>query len=268
MRDCEGARIAARMNLTMQEGDLMSKGCLKCGTENASDARFCRHCGTPLAAPAIAAEPARPITLWIGLGLLAVALAGGGLWWLKQSRSPAVPTFDSAPPPSVLGADSPASAPAAASAPAGTLWEPAGKETAITEHVEKPVPVEAETAKDSPRETARSVAREKAARDAKARALREQRAQAASQAEADLARRRADEARARAAQAPAAPTPVPRAQSPASPPVQARTVQERCAGLNPLAKGICEARECVRTEHAGEVVCQRIKAADDRRREQ
>ena len=62
--------------------------------------------------------------------------------------------------------------------------------------------------------------------------------------------------------------PVPRTSSPVPPPAQTRTVQERCANLNPLAQGICEARECVRREHAGESVCQRIKAADDRRREQ
>jgi hypothetical protein len=112
---------------------------------------------------------------------------------------------------------------------------------------------------------------DKSARDARAKALREQRAKralAASQANADLANRRAEEARERAAQsspapAPAsAPTPRPAAATP-----QARTVQESCVNQNVLLKSVCEAIECIHREHANEAACIRIKAAEDRRRQ-
>ena len=99
---------------------------------------------------------------------------------------------------------------------------------------------------------------------------RERRQLAASQAEADLARRRAEAARARSEPAATlpAPPPAPRAAEAMPPPDPARGVQERCAGRNPLSKGICEARECMRAERANDPVCQRIRADDDRRRQQ
>ena len=255
----------------------MSKGCSKCGTDNADDARLCRHCGVALTAPAAAAAPSirpfKPVPmpapspprgLWIGLGaLVAVLGAGGGVWWLTQERAGFAPTFDSAPPPSVLGASAPESTPTAPVAPdtpaAATsgrdLWEPAADATVITEPSDRQL------------QAAREGVQDKAARDAKAKALREQRAKAASQAQADPAQRRADGARARAAQPVPDAAPLPRPPSPDAPPAAVRSVQDRCANLNVFAKGICEARECVRAEHAGESVCQRIKAADDRRRD-
>ena len=302
----------------------MSKGCLKCGTENSSDARFCRACGTKLEAPRAAepppeqacracghvnrastrfcakcgadqsppifvaapiaaaatprpplsslsaatraGAPGKPIALWIGLGALAVALAAGGAWWVSQSRSPAPPSFDSAPPPSVTAARSP---PAAASAPVATEPVETVVAPAVSPAVSKPLePAGKEAIITEPSEKDLRATKDQAARDAKAKALREQRADAAARAEADLAaRRRAEEARTRSATTPP-PAPVPRAATPVLPPAQARTVQERCANANPLARGLCESRECMRREHAGEPVCQRIKAADDRRREQ
>ncbi len=121
-----------------------------------------------------------------------------------------------------------------------------------------------------PTESEQQAARDQAARDAKAKALRERRQLAASQAEADLARRRAEAARARSEPAATlpAPPPAPRAAEAMPPPEPARGVQERCAGRNPLSKGICEARECMRAERANDPVCQRIRADDDRRRQQ
>lgn len=114
------------------------------------------------------------------------------------------------------------------------------------------------------------LAKAKAERDAKAKAkakvLREQRALAA-QAEQDIARRRAEEARARVA--PEAPSTAPRPVVTApAPPAKPRTVAERCANRSAVAQGICEAAQCVGSEHADEAVCRRIRAADDRRRQQ
>ena len=140
---------------------------------------------------------------------------------------------------------------AAAATPAGNLWEPIAKEATAT----------------APSDKQRRAAKEKNARDAKAKALREQRAKAASQAEAALAQRRSDAVRARGVAPVPAAAPLPRPASPAPPPAQPRPVQERCANRSALAQGICESRECARGAHAGEAVCQRIKAADDRRRD-
>jgi hypothetical protein len=47
-----------------------------------------------------------------------------------------------------------------------------------------------------------------------------------------------------------------------------RSAQETCAGGNPIVQGICESRECARREHADEPLCKRLRAADDRRRQQ
>lgn len=110
--------------------------------------------------------------------------------------------------------------------------------------------------------------RDKAARDARAAALREQAASQAAitrAAEQEAARRRFEESRAR----PLPPPPPVHAAAPVpAAPARARTAQETCAGSNPIARGICEARECVRREHTDEALCQRLRAADDRRRQQ
>jgi hypothetical protein len=44
-------------------------------------------------------------------------------------------------------------------------------------------------------------------------------------------------------------------------------VQQRCADQNMVLRAICQSRECGRREHANEPMCQRIRAAEDRRRE-
>ena len=220
----------------------------------------------------------RPLGLWIALGAIVVALGAAGAWWLGDSRSPP-PTFDSVPPPSALGDQAPAapatvppSAPIEAPVTPATSFAPpvaepsasAPEAPATLTEASAPAPAPAPAARVA-NPAAKERVNDKATRDAKANALREQRAQA----EAALARRRAEEARARTSQ-PAQPaaTSVAATAQPAAPPPQTRTVQERCTGGNPLARGICESRECARAEHAGELVCQRIKAADDRRREQ
>ena len=259
----------------------MFKGCSKCGTQNPGDARFCGHCGASLevepgSAPPLPAGSRRPLAaLWLTLGAAVFVLAACGAWWLNAPRPVATPSFDAAPPPSVYAASAPTApapsppaealprapsiaataAPAAAAPPSSDLWEPAGREAVVDDTV---------AAK------ARQVARLKAERDARTRALREQRALVATRADADAdaARHRLDEARARGVPPAAAATrssaPTPTVATPAA----ARSVQERCVNLNIIAKAICQSRECVRAEHAGEPVCQRIRAADDRRREQ
>jgi hypothetical protein len=60
---------------------------------------------------------------------------------------------------------------------------------------------------------------------------------------------------------------VPQRAEPAAAP-RARTAQERCADRSLLLRAICESRECARQEHANEPTCQRIRAAEERRREQ
>lgn len=241
----------------------MSRSCSRCGTDTAADATFCRACGARLVA---ARGAAPPIGLAIAVAAVAVALGAGGFWWLGASRSASLPSFDSAPPPSVLGGRSAAaSAAAAGDAPSGTpVAQPAPSPQAVAS---EPTSSTAAVAKVSRSDT------DKAARDDKATAVREQRAQVAS----GSARRRADARRARAASSPAPAAPSVPASAPASPAVASvpappsplpRSVQERCANRNPLLLGLCESRECMHAEHSGEAVCQRIKAADDRRREQ
>ena len=51
-------------------------------------------------------------------------------------------------------------------------------------------------------------------------------------------------------------------------PAHPRTAQETCAGGNLITQGICEARECARREHTDEPLCTRLRAADDKRRQQ
>ena len=55
---------------------------------------------------------------------------------------------------------------------------------------------------------------------------------------------------------------------PAPAPVQTRNVGEVCAGRNLIAQALCESRECAKPEHAGEAMCKRFKADEDRRRRQ
>jgi hypothetical protein len=50
--------------------------------------------------------------------------------------------------------------------------------------------------------------------------------------------------------------------------VQARSAQETCAGGNLITRSLCESRECSRREHADEPLCQRLRAAEERRRQQ
>jgi hypothetical protein len=285
------------MRLTTLEPVPMSKDCSKCGTPNVGDARFCRACGAalsvatavpaeppvacrvcghpnlagtrfcaqcgsdqatpsaPLAAPAATPpDPRRPMGLWIGLGAVVVALTAGGAWWMNPARAPATPALDAAAPPSTADASrpsAPASASASIEAPLTVL--PATAPAAIA------------SAPDEPSEKEQQAAKAKALHDAQAKALREQRQLAQSQAEAELARRRAEEARPH----PVPAVPGPRAAAPLpAPPEQPRSVQERCAGRNPVLQGLCEARECIRKENASDAVCQRIRADAEQRRQQ
>ena len=60
----------------------------------------------------------------------------------------------------------------------------------------------------------------------------------------------------------------PPATAPAPPvPAMSGTAQALCANRNPISLAICEARECSRAEHAAEPACQRIRAAEERRRQ-
>ena len=52
----------------------------------------------------------------------------------------------------------------------------------------------------------------------------------------------------------------------AAPPT-VRTVADLCTAGNPITRGICESRECARREHADEPLCQRLQAAEERRRQ-
>jgi len=51
-------------------------------------------------------------------------------------------------------------------------------------------------------------------------------------------------------------------------PAAPRGAQEICAGGNSLLRAVCEARECSRREHADEPMCLRLRAAEERRRQQ
>lgn len=245
----------------------MSKDCSKCGTPNFADARFCGRCGAALEVERAGAWHASP-GRWVALGGALVVLAACGVWWLNAPRPVATPSFDAAPPPSMSTASNPATAarkppdqtarptpPTAATAvsaaarpPSSDLWEP----------VDRPGATD-----DAGAAAARQADRPKAERDARPRAAREQRTPAATRADAAEARQRLEDARGRGFSAAATRT---RNSAPATTP--ARSVRERCVNLNIIAKAICESRECIRAEHAGEAVCQRIRAADDRRREQ
>ncbi|MEP6873098.1 MAG: zinc ribbon domain-containing protein [Burkholderiales bacterium] len=281
--------------------------CPVCGALNATSAHFCAHCGAdqsdntvpgafhpapePIAVapaapsvfpktpprpasaraaprasipppepPLVSPPPTRPTGLWIGLGVVAVALIAG-VWWFKSPHG------------SVASLNEPAaSAPVAAPIPLpitpapAAVVDPAPLPASAPEPAAPVMPAAAPVEVDAA--SAAAHAKEKAAREARAKALREQREQAASQAAADLdARKRAEELRARPVPAtPPTPVQVPAPATVAAP--QPRTAQELCAGGNPIAQGICEARECFRREHTDEALCKRLRAADDKRREQ
>lgn len=323
----------------------MSKGCSKCGTQNADAAKFCRGCGAglgtePASEPAVArtgtgpvcrmcghvnrsatrfcskcgtdqtlvidpdpatepvdysilaslpprapapaptgdathpaaaifgTEPSpKPLGLWAGLGVLVVALAVGGAWWAKTPHGSVTGPEHAASVAAVTPAPAPASVPAAAVPASVPVVEPApatAPESAASAATPEPAPTSAPKAEPTEAPTADA---------AKAKALRERRALAASQAaaaraaEQEAARRRADEARAAAAAAVPAPAPPPVVAAPA-PVVQARSAQETCAGGNLITRSLCESRECSRREHADEPLCQRLRAAEERRRQQ
>ena len=252
----------------------LAEDCSKCGMSNPVDGGFCSRCGAILGADRARAWHA-PSMRWVAFGVAVVVLAACGAWWLNTPRPVATPGFDAAPPPSMSAASNPATAPswspdetarpapptaataataapAAARPPSGDLWEP----------VDRP----AARVTSGPAEARQAVGRS-AEREARARASREQGTPAATRAEADAdanaARQRLEQARGRGV--PAAAT---ARRNPAPAPAPARSVAERCVDLNIISRAICESRECVRAEHAREPVCQRIRAADDRRREQ
>jgi len=240
------------------------------------------------AAGLFGAEPARkPLGLWAGLAALVVALAAGA-WWTRSSHgtaaapapTPAAPAASAAPPPVTPAVVAPvvegASAPLPASAPAA---EPAPMPASAPDPVASAVPAPPTSAAAPiaapPAETATAPAvdPDKTVRDAKAKALRERRAQTASQAaaaraaEQDAARRRADEARARAVAPVVAPTPPVVVVAPAAS-AMPRSAQETCAGGNLIVRTLCESRACSRREHADEPLCQRLRAAEEKRRQQ
>ena len=223
-----------------------------------------------------------PFSRAIGLFVLVVVIVVLGAWWLRSSRGSAdsVDAAASAPA-SALPALSPASAVAVEPPPAASTVEPAPAASApeVPASSAAPItlaPVEPASATAAvpasslpPREQDN-----KAARDAKAKALRERREQAASQAAAArtaeqeaAARRRAEDARARTAAEAAAAAPPPLVAAPAAQP-QVRNAQDICAGGNALLRAVCEARECSRREHAEEPMCLRLRAAEERRRQQ
>jgi ribosomal protein L40E len=304
-RFCRGCGNALRPTPVLPEISAPANEvkCPACGALNATGAHFCAHCGaaqsedtmpaafmpTPESmgaaapvpsvfpktpqpptsaraaprasvAPTLMPPPANPIGLWFGAGAVAVALIAG-IWWFKSPHGsvarldhPAASAHAAAPVPAP--AVTPAPMPAASEAPVAAL----------------PASAAASTPSSDDAAAAAARAKDKAARDARAKALRDQREQAASQAaaartaELEAERQRADELRARAAAAASVPVqvPAPAAIVPAPP----RTAQEQCAGRNPIAQAICEARECSRREHTDEPLCQRLRAADDKRREQ
>jgi len=48
--------------------------------------------------------------------------------------------------------------------------------------------------------------------------------------------------------------------------VQARGVQQICAGRGMIAESMCQSLECGKPEHASEPLCKQIKEKEDRRR--
>lgn len=297
---CRGCGAALTVGSTDTLAAPPDVRCHACGTFIPASARFCTQCGadqsqvttSPLFQPTQTSDSAfapsaflhtppptaKPMGLWISLGVLAVALIAGGAWWFKSTRANGAGASDTAAAPAPVAASAtdvasnPVTAPEPASTPtaqpaAAPASEPAPVATPTAAAVEGPASAAA-VATDAASAAALAKEKDRIARETRTKALREQRAQAASQAaaraaEQEAARRRAEEAGARASPAP----PPPAAPAPVAPP-QPRTAQEICAGGNVIVRGICEARECVRNEHADEALCKRLRAADDRRRQQ
>jgi len=299
---CRGCGAALTVGSTDTLAAPPDVRCHACGTFIPASARFCTQCGadqsqvttSPLFQPTQTSDSAfapsaflhtpppptaKPMGLWISLGVLAVALIAGGAWWFKSTRANGAGASDTAAAPAPVAApatdvaSNPITAPEPASTPtaqpaAAPASEPASLATPTAAAVEGPASAAAVIETDAASAAALAKEKDRIARETRTKALREQRAQAASQAaaraaEQEAARRRAEEAGARAAPAP----PPPAAPAPVAPP-QPRTAQEICAGGNVIVRGICEARECVRNEHADEALCKRLRAADDRRRQQ
>jgi hypothetical protein len=221
----------------------MSRVCSICAAANNDSDRFCRACGNALTDPARSAPPPvaaarRAIGAWVAPTALVVVLAAAGIWWITASRTPtaariAAPSTPAASVPAPVAAPPVASAPAVARAPASAASVPGA----------------------SPWDTVGP--------DGIITESSDQQLQAAK----DAAARRRVEPESRARPLPAMP-PLPARSAASVPPPAARTVQESCANRNPIVQAICESRECARGEHANETICQRIRAADDRRREQ
>ena len=230
----------------------------------------------PAPPPDIAAAPAEPFARtssnskpWIAIVVAAFVVIAVAAWWFVGPNRPAelgagpkplpepAPAASATRAPAVTpAAPAAASAPAseAAAAPAATPVAPppvAAVPEAASAATAAPIDTDAQRARAA--QARESAARAKAARDAKAKALQDQQT-----AEQEATRKRADEARSRTAQSTATqPAPAPAATS--------RSAQEVCAGGNAITRAICESRECGKPEHASEPLCQRVKAAEDRR---
>ena len=254
----------------------MSRGCPRCGAENVDEARFCRSCGIAIDAVSLAmpgaealAEPRLRVPArwapWIVFGALALALAAGVIGWLNVARSNGAPTFDSSPPPSVLDA-LPSGAAPAQSVPV-TASASAVPAPALQTSDAKPVPVAESGSMGS---TARPISSPNASAAATNEAPSPWRMppQRPLTAPAPAVERPGGPARDAQPRASTPPRPAPGRIANEAAAAGRQTVRDRCAGRNSLSTGICEARECMRAEHAAEAVCRSIKAADDRRREQ
>lgn len=275
----------------------MPKSCPRCSADNVDDARYCRLCGVAFSAVPVTEPPADPPAPskwhmsanrapWIVFGALALTVSTGIGWWLHVAPTRGAPTFDSAPPPSVLDAAQNPGRSASPAAPAPSVQGPAVTTSPATEPPAARLPATSSTA-TPPTSDAKPVPSSRPDLNDTAPA----------RTQAVTAPGRFGERLSSGIGAPSAPGSGPtttpnrahaeaaaretqaRALPPTSAPPAARvtkeagpgrgaTVRERCSGQNALLTGICEARQCMRAEHAGEAVCQRIKAAEDRRREQ
>ena len=264
--------------------------CRQCGHPNRRGVAICARCGADqrLIAMAAAFGPAtRRRPSWALGAALAAALSVlviGAWWWFSVARAASGPTFDSAPPPSMLGARgvgvlapepqaSAASAVAAvASSGAGAAVRSAEPDVAASVasapvapsvRVAPAAPVEPATPViTDPAPTERPVTRRAAPPVAAsvARPVHHATNDAAIRPAAPAVRR--DPPRTAPDTAPVAAVP--------SRPVTAgngSTVAERCDRENMLMRSLCEARECFSGAHAADPACQRIKAAGDRRRQ-
>jgi len=255
--------------------------CPACGHLNRVGARFCAQCGSAQPTPAAAAPPqsasprpdltppvairtdrlaaARPpLPIFIGLGAAAILLAVAAVWWFNSLRGVDVP-LPPLPPLSAASAVAPVG-PASAAEP-----DSAGAPIRPDTQIATPGP----TAASEPAAAIAAAAEDGAAdRDSESTLARAQPETATpatatgAAAEAPAPRPRADPARPRAVAA------APRAAAPVGARGPGRSVTELCTASNAALRGICEARECSRRAHAGEALCQRLRAADDRRRQQ